>query len=280
MFVNDHEERDDHAGEIIPVERKLYNSQKLAAIVTASSCPGDPKRPPQPELLGMEWRPAFRSKSMSWSAYRMSKPRSQKAPQPEHERRGLEPPRHRDPRTDRRAGDGEPEERGRQKGEPFGVGIEEHDRERNRGKKKTSVFSRYAAKTSTADETMMNTTTRAGVPAPGEEPASLSADSRHRYAGCPSIEAHGSGARADHGHDDPEDRAPCRQPPRASSAPVNAKGNAKIVCSNLIISRMIFILFSMSFLKKKEFYHGDTPCSRTHNRWVHAEILRNSINCL
>ena len=35
-------------------------------------------------------------------------------------------------------------------------------------------------------------------------------------------------------------------PLAASSAPVKAKGKAKIVCSNLIISRMIFIFSSMS----------------------------------
>ena len=34
-------------------------------------------------------------------------------------------------------------------------------------------------------------------------------------------------------------------PPSASNAPVNANGRAKMVCSNLIISRMILILFNM-----------------------------------
>ena len=35
------------------------------------------------------------------------------------------------------------------------------------------------------------------------------------------------------------------RPPAASSAPVNANGSAKMVCSNLIISRMIFILLNI-----------------------------------
>jgi hypothetical protein len=131
------------------------------------------------------------------------------------------------------------------------------------------VFSRYAAKNSRADETAVNRITWAGVTSPlGRARMLVLGFSASKTRSAQRLNPMAA------------ERAPTMataiqkivrhagSPRAASSAPVNAKGNAKIVCSNLIISRMIFILFSMSFLKK--IYHGDTPQRKSLNPGLRA----------
>ncbi len=109
-----------------------------------------------------------------------------------------------------------------------------------------SGFSIYAASTSRPEETMMNARTCAGVTSPRgsarvfvrgfSESMSRSAQRLKPMAAerAPTIAAMIQITCSSDG-----------SPSRARSAPVKAKGSAKMVCSNLIISRMILNLSNM-----------------------------------
>src|SRR5512147_3068739 len=104
----------------------------------------------------------------------------------------------------------------------------------------------YAAKTRTSDETAVNRATWPGFTSPCGRARMLV----RGFAASKVRSAQRLNPMA-------ADRAPTMatviqrivrhdgRPPAASRALVNAKGSAKMVCSNLIISRMILILFSM-----------------------------------
>ena len=161
-------------------------------------------------------------------------------------------PGHRNPGRRRRDTQGKSQNQMRQRCKSLGVGIEEHNRQRNRRQFQTE---RIQCPGGAARNTHIASRNKSphklggsGMP-PGKWRIRVRGlrPSMRRVQNA--IERHGGRTGAHHRHHDPEHLPERERQPgvmhsrNASSAPVSAKGSAKTECSNLIISRLSWIRF-------------------------------------